>query len=113
MNPVCFTMGDRPIYWYGVMTACGFLATVIHWNLLGRRDHRPPGYGSDLGFWLMLTGILGARVAYVAANFGEYAANPLEILRIDKGGLVYYGGFLLASLCLYVMARLRREPLWS
>ena len=113
IDPVCFTIGQRPIYWYGVMTALGFLAAVVHWNILGRRDNRPVGYGSDLGFWLMLTGILGARIAYVLANLGQYASAPLDVLRIDKGGLIYYGGFICASACLYLMARLRREPLWS
>jgi phosphatidylglycerol:prolipoprotein diacylglycerol transferase len=113
MEKIAFHIGSRPIYWYGVMVALAFLAGVVHWTALGRRERRPPGFGSDLGFWIMLSGILGARLAYVAANWADFAAAPLEIVRIDQGGLIYYGGFLGACACLAIFARRHREPLWS
>ncbi|OGV43003.1 MAG: prolipoprotein diacylglyceryl transferase [Lentisphaerae bacterium GWF2_57_35] len=96
-----------------MLTALAFMAAVFHWNRLAKRDGRPPEFGYDLGLWMMISGILGARAAYIIANFQFFAAQPLEILRIDKGGLIYYGGFLGASLCLYIMARMRHETLWS
>ena len=111
MDPVCFHIGSRPIYWYGVLVALGFLAAVAHWNVLGKKDGRPAGFGSELGFWIMLSGILGARVAYILANLGVYIENPVEIIRLDKGGLVFYGGFIGAAVCLVFLARGRKEPL--
>jgi phosphatidylglycerol:prolipoprotein diacylglycerol transferase len=110
IDPVCFTIGGRPVYWYGVMVALGFLAAVAHWGALGRREGRPGGFASDLGFLVMLSGILGARLAYILANAGHYAAHPLEVIRIDKGGLIFYGGFLGACAAIYALARVRREP---
>lgn len=110
MDPVCFYIGQRPIYWYGVLVAAAFLAAVAHWNRLGRKEKRPPGFGSEMGFWMMLCGIVGARIAYVAANWSMFSTDPLEILRIDRGGLVFYGGFIGAAAALVVMARVRREP---
>ncbi len=110
MDPVCFHIGSRPVYWYGVLVASGFLAAVINWNRLGRREKRPEGFGSELGFWIMLSGILGARVAYVLANLDVYLAEPLEIVRLDKGGLIFYGGFLGAVLAVVLLARSRKEP---
>ena len=41
----------------------------------------------------MIGGIFGARIFYVLMNFEEYVHDPIEILRIDHGGLVFYGGF--------------------
>lgn len=113
MNPVCFHIGSRPVYWYGVMVALGFLAAIVHWSLLGRRENRPKGFGSDLAFWLMIGGILGARAAYVLANWSVFAADPASILRIDQGGLIFYGGFIGGAVALILLARVRREPLWS
>jgi phosphatidylglycerol---prolipoprotein diacylglyceryl transferase len=110
IDPVCFTIGNRPIYWYGVMVALGFLVAVAHWNALGRRHGRPRGFGSDLGFVVMVSGILGARLAYVLSNFSHYAAHPIEVVRIDRGGLIFYGGFLGACAAIYVLARIRKEP---
>jgi phosphatidylglycerol:prolipoprotein diacylglycerol transferase len=111
-DPVAFALFGRPIYWYGIFVALGFLAAVVHWNLLARRKGMPDGIGSDLGFIVMIGGIVGARIAYVLANFTYYRAHPLEIIRVDQGGLVFYGGFLLAAGVVIAMARLRRLALW-
>ncbi len=113
MDPVAFTIGSRPIYWYGVLVATAFIATVAHWNILARKEGRPAGFGSDLGFWIMLSGILGARVAYVLANPALFFPDVLEIIRIDKGGLVFYGGFIGACIALAVFARRHKLGLWS
>ena len=113
MNPVCFYIGSRPIYWYGVMVACAFLACVVQWNLMARREGREQGFGSELGFWIMVSGIVGARLAYVLANWGDFADHPLDLVRIDKGGLIFYGGFIGASLGLILFARARKVRLWT
>jgi phosphatidylglycerol:prolipoprotein diacylglycerol transferase len=113
MHPELITVFGRPIYWYGVMTALGFLAAVANWAWLGRREGREKGLASELGIWVMAGGILGARVAYVLANWPEYAADPLEIIRIDKGGLIFYGGFIGGALGIVILSALRKEPLWA
>ena len=112
MHPVLFTLFGKEIYSYGVMTALGFLGAIATWLWIGRRESRPPGFASDLGFWLMASGIIGARLAYVAANWTLYRAEPLAIVRIDQGGLIFYGGLLLACGALALFARRHRLPLW-
>ncbi|MDD5483614.1 MAG: prolipoprotein diacylglyceryl transferase [Kiritimatiellae bacterium] len=107
MDPVCFYVGSRPVYWYGIMVALGFLAGAAHLTILGVREGRSPGFGSDLAFWLMLSGIVGARLAYVTANIHVYLQNPWNIIRIDQGGLIYYGGFIGAFLAGVVFARIK------
>ena len=113
MDPVCFTIGSRPIYWYGVFTALAFLAGVIHWNWLARVQARPAGYGSELAFWIMLAGIIGARVAYVFSELDEFRGRWLTVVRIDQGGLIFYGGFLGAIAAVWILARRHRESFWS
>ncbi len=111
MNPIFCHVGGKAIYWYGVFMALAFLAGMVNWSLLGRREGRTWAFASDLGFWIMLSGIVGARVAYVAANLDYYMAQPAEIVRVDRGGLVFYGGFVGAGLGIAVFARLHRERL--
>jgi phosphatidylglycerol:prolipoprotein diacylglycerol transferase len=111
MNPVCFQIGARPIYWYGVMMALACLAGMAHWAVLGRRHGRDAAHASDLVLWIVLGGIVGARAAYVAANFGEYRDDPAALFRLDRGGLIYYGGVAGGALAVAVLARVRREPL--
>jgi phosphatidylglycerol:prolipoprotein diacylglycerol transferase len=113
MDPICFHLGPRPVYWYGIMVAAAFLACMLHLTWRGKKEGRPAAFVSDLGFWIMVCAILGARAAYVVANWGKFTEAPGEIIRIDKGGLVFYGGFLGAWLATVIFARVRRESLWS
>ena len=108
MHPIFIEILGRPIYWYGVFVALGFLAAVWNWNLLAKRDNRPAGFGSEMGFWAMVAGLLGARLAYVLANIDHYAVNPIEIIRFDQGGLIFYGGFLGGFLGLVAFAKKRK-----
>ena len=104
MYPICFFFLGRPIYWYGIMMALAFLAAILHWSWLGRRCGRAAHFGYDLAFWLMLAGILGARINYVIANITDFVAAPLTIIRVDQGGLIYYGGFVCAALTAVLFA---------
>lgn len=108
MDPVCFYIGSRPVYWYGIMVAAGFLAAVAHLTILGIRENRPATFGSDLAFWLMLSGIIGARIAYVGANINDYLQDPLAMIRVDQGGLIYYGGFIGAFIAGIIFARIKQ-----
>lgn len=108
MDPICFHIGSRPVYWYGLMMALAFLSGIIHWQWLGRRTGRNVSLAGDLAFWLMVGGILGARLAYVISNFDYYRAAPQEIIRIDQGGLIYYGGFIGGVVAFTLFARLKK-----
>lgn len=108
MDPVCFYIGSRAVYWYGIMVAIGFLACVAHLTILGIREGRSPTFGSDLAFWIMLAGVIGARLAYVGANINYYLQNPWDIIRVDQGGLIYYGGFVGAFITGIVFARIKQ-----
>ena len=73
MHPILFTLFGFPVRSYGVMAALGFLSAVGTWMWLGRRDKEfPQELAVDLGVWLMLSGILGSRIAYVVANWSHY-----------------------------------------
>jgi len=50
----------------------------------------------DLVFAILVSSIIGARLLYVIINWQFYAASPLDIFKVWEGGLVFYGGFILA-----------------
>jgi phosphatidylglycerol:prolipoprotein diacylglycerol transferase len=54
---------------------------------------------TDVGMIAIISGILGARVFFVVEFYKEFSGNWLEAIRIDHGGLVFYGGFLAAVVC--------------
>lgn len=113
MHPDFLAIGPFAIHTYGVMMALGFLAGLGNWILLGRRTGRSSQFCTDLMFWVMAAGIIGARIAYVFENWQDYAAAPLSIIRVDQGGLVFYGGFVAAGAVIVCFARRHRLGLAS
>ena len=99
-----------PIKTYGFCMALGFLAAwqVVAW--LCRRTGREPEPLSNLLMLMLVSGIVGARLEYVREFWGrEFAADPLAVLKVWQGGLVFYGGLILAILVFFVWCRVRRE----
>ncbi|MEI6971594.1 MAG: prolipoprotein diacylglyceryl transferase [bacterium] len=111
MHPIAIKTSLLDIHWYGIMMALAFLVSLVICIYLGRRIGRDAGFISDLITWIMISGIIGARLAYVLANFKQYSADPITILYIHKGGLVYYGGFVGAAIGVILFARSRGESL--
>ena len=115
MHKIAFQLGNFTIYWYGVLVALGLLAGL--WTA-GRRAPLS-GIRSetviDLGPWLILGTIVGARGLYVLSYWREdFASQPLwQIFNIRGGGLVFYGGLIGASLACILYVRLKKLPLWK
>ncbi len=86
MHPDFLSIGPLMIHSYGVMMALGFLAGLGNWILLGRREGHSPQFCTDLMFWVIVSGIVGARTAYVLENWTVYAADPISVIRVDQGG---------------------------
>lgn len=93
--------------------ALGFLAGLGNWYLLGRKRGLDLNACSDLLFWVMVAGVLGARAAFVIAEWPSFARAPATIWRIDQGGLVFFGGFIAAVVAVGVFARRRRIRVWG
>ena len=99
-----------PIKTYGFCMALGFLAAwqVLSW--LCRRTERRPEPLSNLLMLMLFSGIVGARIEYVREFWGrEFAADPLSAFKVWQGGLVFYGGLILAIAVFAVWCRVRRE----
>ena len=99
-----------PIKTYGFCMALGFLAAwqVLSW--LCRRTGRAADPLSNLLMLMLFSGIIGARLEYVREFWErEFASNPLSIFKIWQGGLVFYGGLILAIAVFFVWCRVRRE----
>lgn len=89
--------------------ATGFLLFLATWSWLGRGSRRDGNYVANLLTVLILSALFGARTAYVLEHWSDYAQAPWTILRIDQGGLMFYGGLLGAWIALSVFARVHRE----
>ncbi|MBN2301226.1 MAG: prolipoprotein diacylglyceryl transferase [Lentisphaerae bacterium] len=109
MHPIVLNIGSLKITSYGVMLALGLLVGFGVGSMLARKRGWGVNFCSDFLFWMIVAGVLGARLAYVISDYRYFLEHPLEIIRVDKGGLIYYGGFVGACSSIYLFAKSRRE----
>ncbi len=94
MCPELFSFNGFTVHSYGFMLAVGILAGYI----LMVRVATYRGISKDFVGYLLtgcvLWGVIGARLFYVLIAFENFAASPVNIIKIWEGGLVYWGGFI-------------------
>lgn len=110
MYPVLFRIGDFTITSFGLMMFLSFV--VGAWVLAKQFGKRgmDPELAWDMLLWIALGGILGAKLYYIGLNLDDLAANPLRELT-NRGGLVWYGGFIGGVAAFYWQVRKRNLPL--
>jgi phosphatidylglycerol:prolipoprotein diacylglycerol transferase len=105
--------GSLTIASYGFMIMCGFLLALYLAVRRARYHGVSPEALFDSAIVLLLGGVIGARLFFVVQFWDElqFAQNPVEIIRIDKGGLVFYGGLIGGAIALLIMMWRKRMPL--
>ena len=92
-----------------------FAAAVVVCTLLMAKDGRKVGLGADfiydLMFWLVLSGVIGARLFFVFLNTEYFSSHPVEIIMLQRGGLAWQGGFIAAFIVLFVYAKRKKQSL--
>jgi len=102
------------VTWYGLFVVAGFMAGLWTASRRALLRHIHPDTIFDLGPWLLLGAIVGARAFFVVSYWQEeFAGRPIyEIFMVQRGGIVYYGGLIGASVACIIYARIRKLPLW-
>jgi len=93
-SPNLFKLGPFLITWHGFFTAVGILVGVQLSLWAGRKI----GYDEDDAYTLALigvpSGIIGARLLYVAEKWDQYSGSPWSIIAIQEGGISIWGAVL-------------------
>lgn len=103
MHPILFKIGPLTLYSYGVFVALGFITALLVAVNQAKRHSIAKESILDLGFYILLSAIIGSRLLYVIIEYKYYIKNPLTIFKIWEGGLVFFGGliFAVASAVIY------------
>jgi phosphatidylglycerol:prolipoprotein diacylglycerol transferase len=96
MFPVLFKIGKWPIYTYGLFIAIGTIVAILFVGREAKKLGQDHEQIMDLCIYLLIAAIVGSRLFYIFSNPKLFLSDPLEIFRIWNGGLVFYGGFVIA-----------------
>ncbi len=90
-NSVFLEISFVKIHWYGfLITLAGVLGFFIFYKL-ARKSGLDKKFIFDLTFWLIIWGLIGARLYHILSEINYYFQNPLEIFFIWNGGLGIFG----------------------
>ena len=113
-DPEIFSIGNHGIRWYGLMIALGLLSGYWIFKRYLRGDKLTPEMVDSLLVYIAIAAIAGARLGHcLLYEPGYYLKNPLEILKIWKGGLASHGWAIGILIALWLYYRKYKIPfLW-
>jgi len=110
VNPNILELGSLQLRWYGLLFVGSFFLGLMILQWIYKREGRDPSVLDNLLIYVMIGAVIGSRLMHCLAYEPEfYLANPLEILKVWKGGLASHGGLLGVLIALYVFAKRYNE----
>lgn len=116
MDPILIQLGPLAIRWYGLLIALGVLVGSGLALRHAERRGLDPEKLLDMAVWLVIAGIVGARLVYVltspSAFFGP-GGSPLDAFKVWEGGISIHGGILGIVLATWWYCRAHKLDMWA
>jgi len=106
-----FHIGPLTVYWYGIIIAVAFMAGLFTVLKIAEKDYPNDGTKDhivDVSTYLLIGGVLCARLYYVIFNFNYFINNPLEIFMTWRGGLSIHGVIIGGILITYFYTKVHK-----
>lgn len=114
MHPILIEFGfmNLKIFTYGLLVASGFFSGIMLSVHLANKDGLDKQRILDLCFYIAVSALVGGRTLYIIVEYQYFMANPIEVLKFWKGGLVYYGGLIGAVAMAWYYLNKHKLPVW-
>jgi phosphatidylglycerol:prolipoprotein diacylglycerol transferase len=113
MHPILFEFGSWPVYSYGVLLAAAYLAALQLAVVRARRQGLDGSRVMDLGIYLIIAALVGAKLMLVVVDFDTFRNQPRELFSLVRAGGVFYGGLLAALGVAILLVRRYQLDLWT
>ena len=111
IDPVIFNLGGFELRWYSLFIMLAVVAAVLITAHQAKKKGIATSEIYSLALWVVLSGMLGARLLHIIDQWEYYAGNPLQILQLQQGGLAIWGALAGGGLALILYARSRHLSL--
>lgn len=112
-SPIALTIGPFSIYWYGIIIAIAILAILFVSLQTAKFFNISKDSVSDSAVWIIIGGLIGARLYEVLLNVSYYIEHPLEIFAIWQGGLAIHGALFGGFIALLLYTHIKKINTWS
>jgi phosphatidylglycerol:prolipoprotein diacylglycerol transferase len=104
--PQTFSFGFVTIHYYGIILAIAvFCSYYLAIKSTSKYDISVK-QGGDIIFWIIIGGLVGARIYHVFSSVSYYSLHSVEILKVWHGGLSIYGALIGGFLALLLWKKL-------
>jgi len=111
VNPEIFRIGNFAPRWYGVLFASGFLFGYLILKRVFRNEGLKDEVLDRLTIYVAIGTIIGARLGHcLFYEPSYYLSNPIEILKIWRGGLASHGAAIGIPIVLWLFVRKEKKP---
>ncbi|MBI2459556.1 MAG: prolipoprotein diacylglyceryl transferase [Parcubacteria group bacterium] len=104
-SPVMVAIGPINLYWYGFFILLATLAALTVCLYLTKLYNLKSDIIIDLAFWLIISGLIGARLYEVFLELPYFLANPINIFKIWQGGLAIHGAIIGGLIALWLFTK--------
>lgn len=104
MYPVLATLGTVTVYSFGLFLALGLLFGTYQVWKYGRLFSLPEEKLLDGTLIVVLSGLVGARLLYVASNPTAFAEDPWSAAAFWRGGLSFWGALIGGMVAIRIIA---------
>jgi len=112
-DPKLLSLGPLTVHWYGLLFAAGFLIGLRIMNWIYVCEQRNPNELDSLFLYVIAGTIIGARLGHVLFyDPAYYLNNPLDIIKVWKGGLASHGGTVGIIVAIIIYSRKACHPSW-
>ena len=112
MHPSVFKFHSFEVHSYGLMLAIAFLVAIQIFVSRGKRRGISEDALHTISLVILILAIVGGRGLFVLTHWADYASDPLGIFRLWEGGLMLYGGYVLAIVGTIVYVRRAKLQVW-
>lgn len=111
VSPELFPGSWLPVRWYGLLFASAFFFGYLILMRIFKHEKLPVKLLDQLATYMVIATIIGARLGHVLFyEPGYYLANPLEILKVWKGGLASHGAAIGILFALWLFSKKNKKP---
>jgi len=112
-SSIALSIGGLTIYWYGFTLALAIIFALLVFLYLGNKNDLRVDDILDLATWLIIGGIIGARLYDVILELPYYLTRPLDIFKIWQGGLAIHGGIIGGLIVTLIYTRSKKINFWK
>src|SRR5512134_3393558 len=113
MFPRLFEVGPLTVYTYGVLLAAAYLSGLQLALVRARHRGMDGSRVMDLGIYVIISALVGAKLLLLAVDFDYFRHNPGELFSLVRSGGVFYGGLILAVAVALWYLRRHAMPVWT